>query len=115
MTLTSIAAQAHSTARSIAGNEPEKPAPTVSPALTPASSKSCTHSAAILGFAVVRLASGAPMVVVRESGGDVAYALPDELAGWAAMLLAGGDVMDLLFPGYVQFQIVDGRFCADIL
>ena len=58
---------------------------------------------------------GAPMVVVRESGEDVAYALPDELAGWAAMLLAGGDATGLLFPGYVQFQIANGHFCADIL
>ena len=75
-----------------------------------------TDEPIVYNVATVALADdGAPMVVVRESGGDVAYALPDELAGWAAMLLAGGDVMDLLFPGYVQFQIVDGRFCADIL
>ena len=48
----------------MAGKDPEKPAPTVSPGRTPASWSSRTQRAPISGQAVVRLASSAPRVVV---------------------------------------------------
>ena len=58
---------------------------------------------------------GAPLVVVRESGKDAIYVLPDELAGWASLFAHDEDLAELLFPSDVQFQIVNGCHCADIL
>lgn len=64
---------------------------------------------------VVLAEDGAPMVVVRESGKDAIYVLPDELAEWASLFVHDEDLAELLFPSDVQFQIVNGRHCADIL
>ena len=60
----------------MAGKEPEKPAPTVSPDRTPASWSRRTHSAPISGQAVVRFASMAPRVVVIPDGVSVMITKP---------------------------------------
>ena len=57
---------------------------------------------------------GAPMVVVHESNEDAIYVLPDGLAGWASLIVHNEDMVEL-FPCDVQFQIANGRHCADIL
>lgn len=64
---------------------------------------------------VILAEDGAPMVVVHESGKDAIYMLPDGLAEWASLFVHDEDLAELLFPSDVQFQIVDGRHCADIL
>lgn len=58
---------------------------------------------------------GAPMAVVRESGKDTAYVLPDDLVGWVSMLVSNEGLADLVLPCDVRLQIVNGRCCADIL
>lgn len=58
---------------------------------------------------------GAPMVVVRESGKDTVYVLPDGLVGWVSMLVSNEGLADLVLPCDVRFQVVNGRCCADML
>ena len=58
---------------------------------------------------------GAPMAVVRESGKDTAYVLPDDLVGWVSMLVSNEGLADLVLPCDVRFQVVNGRCCADML
>lgn len=58
---------------------------------------------------------GAPMVVVRESGKDTVYVLPDGLVGWVSMLVSNEGLADLVLPCDVRFQVVNGRCCAAML
>lgn len=58
---------------------------------------------------------GAPMAVVRESGKDAAYVLPEDLVGWVSMLVSNEGLADLVLPCDVRFQVVNGRCCADML
>lgn len=58
---------------------------------------------------------GVPMAVVRESGKDTVYVLPDGLVGWVSMLASNEGLADLVLPCDVRFQVVNGRCCADML
>lgn len=58
---------------------------------------------------------GASMITIERKDTPICYRLPDELAGWAELLVSFANYDEKLLPADVLFTFQDGKYYADIL